>query len=108
MVDNLVLAMEARKLGIDKDPVVQRALHDVQERALVSAFLEKEVGPQITDAAVKARFDKDIGRHPPVQEGHARHILVDDEATAKKIIADLKKGSNFAALSKQYSKDSAA
>ncbi len=36
---------------------------------------------------------------------HARHILVGDEATAKKIIAELKKGGDFAALSKQYSKD---
>jgi peptidyl-prolyl cis-trans isomerase C len=108
MVDTLVLAMEARKLGIDKDPIVQRTLHEVQERALVSAFLEKEVGPQITDAAVRARFDKDVGSQPPAQEVHARHILVDDEAIAKKIIAELKKGSNFAALSKQYSKDSAA
>jgi len=108
MVDTQVLAVEARKQGLDKDPTVQRTLHEVMERALVSAFLEKQVGPQITDAAVKARFDKDIGTQPAVQEVHARHILVDDEATAKKIIADLKKGGDFAALSKQYSKDSAA
>jgi peptidyl-prolyl cis-trans isomerase C len=108
MVDTQVLAIEARKQGLDKDPAVQRTLHEVMERALVSAFLEKKVGPQITDAAVKARFDKDIGSQPAIQEVHARHILVDDEATAKKIIADLKKGGDFAALSKQYSKDSAA
>jgi peptidyl-prolyl cis-trans isomerase C len=108
MVDTQVLAIEARKQGVDKDPIIQRTLHVVMERALVSAYLEKEVGPQITDAAIKARFDKDIGSHAPVQEVHARHILVDDEATAKKIIADLKKGGDFAALSKQYSKDSAA
>jgi peptidyl-prolyl cis-trans isomerase C len=108
LVDTHVLAQEARKIGVDKDPAVQRTLHDVRERALVSAFLEKEVGPQITDAAVKARFDKDIGGQPPLQEVHARHILVDDEATAKKIIAELKKGGDFAALSKQYSKDAAA
>ena len=31
-------------------------------------------------------------------EVHARHILVGDEATAKKIIAELKKGGDFAAL----------
>jgi peptidyl-prolyl cis-trans isomerase C len=108
MVDTQVLAVEARKQGLDQDPVVQRTLHEVMERALVSAFLEKRVGPQITDAAVKARFDKDVGSQPALQEVHARHILVDDEATAKKIIADLKKGADFAALSKQYSKDSAA
>lgn len=108
MIDTQVLATEARKQGLEKDPAIQRTLHEVMERALVSAFLEKEVGPQITDAAVKARFDKDVGSQPPVQEVHARHILVDDEATAKKIIAELKKGADFATLSKQYSKDSAA
>lgn len=108
MVDTHVLALEARKEGVDKDPAVQRTLHDVQERALVSAFLEQQIGPRITDAAVKARFDKNIGDQPPVTEVHARHILVDDEATAKKIIAELKKGGDFAALSKQYSKDAAA
>ena len=57
---------------------------------------------------MKERFDKEIATKPPVQEVHARHILVDDEATAKKIIAELKKGGDFAALSKQYSKDAAA
>jgi peptidyl-prolyl cis-trans isomerase C len=108
MVDTQVLAVEARKQGFDKDPTVQRTLQVVMERALVSAYLEKEVGPQITDAAIKARFDKEVGNQAPVQEVHARHILVDDEATAKKIIADLKKGGDFAALSKQYSKDAAA
>jgi len=108
LVDSHVLAVEARKKGIDKDPNVLRILKEVQERALVSALLEKEVGPHVTDAAVKERFDKEIGGQPPLQEVHARHILVDDEATAKKIIAELKKGGDFAALSKQYSKDAAA
>jgi peptidyl-prolyl cis-trans isomerase C len=108
MVDTQVLALEARKQGIDKDTAVQRALREVQERALVSAYLEKAVGPRITDAAVKARFDQETSAQPPATEVHARHILVDDEATAKKIITDLKKGGDFAALSKQYSKDAAA
>jgi peptidyl-prolyl cis-trans isomerase C len=108
MIDAQVLAQEARKQGIDKDAAIQHTLREVQERALVSAFLEKEVGPKIADAAVKARFDQETGSQPPAKEVHARHILVDDEATAKKIIGDLKKGGDFAALSKQYSKDSAA
>ena len=108
MVDTRVLAAEAHKEGADKDPAIQRTLHEIEERTLVSAYLEKQVGPQITDAAVKERFDKEIGNRQPTQEVHARHILVDDEPTAKKVIAELKKGSDFAALSKQYSKDSAA
>jgi len=108
MIDTVVLAQDARKRGVDKDPIVERTLREVQERALVSAFLEKEVGPKIAEAAVKARFDQETVSQPPATEVHARHILVEDDATAKKVIAELKKGGDFAALSKQYSKDAAA
>ncbi len=108
MVDTRVLAAEARKAGIDKDPAVLRALRETEERALVSVILEREVGPKVTESAVRARFDQDLASQPPAAEIHARHILVEDEATAKKIIADLKKGGDFAVLSKQYSKDAAA
>ena len=108
MVDTRVLAAEARKAGIDKDPAVLRAVRETEERALVSLILEREIGPRVNDAAVRARFDQELASQPPPAEIHARHILVDDEAAAKKIIADLKKGGDFAALSKQYSKDAAA
>ena len=108
MVDTRLLAARARKSGLTQDPGVKRALRDAEERTLVTAILEREVGPQVTDTAVRARFDKDLAGQPPASEIHARHILVDDEATAKKIIAELKKGADFAALSKQYSKDAAA
>ena len=108
LVDSHLLAAEARKQGFDKDPAVQKLMRDMEDRALVSSMLEKQVGPHVTDAALKERFDKEVGSKPPEQEVHARHILVDDEATAKKVIAELKKGGDFAALSKQYSKDAAA
>src|SRR3954465_1367631 len=60
MVDTRLLALEAHRIGLDKDPAVQKVLRDVQERALVSTMLERQVGPQITDAALKERFDKDL------------------------------------------------
>ena len=107
-VDTRLMASVARKMGLDKDPVVVKALHENEERTLASAMLEKEVGPKITDAALKARFDQEGAGKAGTTELHARHILVDDEAVAKKIIAELKKGADFAALSKQYNKDKAA
>jgi peptidyl-prolyl cis-trans isomerase C len=50
----------------------------------------------------------DIASKPGEDEVHARDILVNDETTAKKIIAELNKGADFATLTKQYSKDSSA
>src|SRR5208282_5327703 len=64
--------------------------------------------PQVSDDALKALYDQQYAGKTGDVEVHARHILVGDEATAKKIIADLKKGGDFAALSKQYSKDPGA
>jgi peptidyl-prolyl cis-trans isomerase C len=108
MIDGLALVAEAKRTGLDKDPAVQRQVTMAEDRALETAVLHKVIGPQVTEAAVRARYDATVAGKPGEEEVHARHILVSDEATAKKIIADLDKGGDFAALSKQYSKDPGA
>ena len=105
LIDGRALVAEARKSGLDKDPTVQRQVAAAEDRALQTAMLSKEVGPSVTDEAVHARYDQDIAGKPGEEEVHARHILVESEAEAKKIIAQLKGGGDFAALAKQYSKD---
>ncbi|MDR3538012.1 MAG: peptidylprolyl isomerase [Acetobacteraceae bacterium] len=108
LVDGRALVAEARKTGLDKDPAVQRQVQAAEDQALQTALLHKQVGPLVSEDAVRARYEKDIAGKPGIGEVHARHILVPDEATAKQIIAELKKGGDFGALSKQYSKDPGA
>jgi peptidyl-prolyl cis-trans isomerase C len=108
LIDAQALLAEAKKTGLDKDPDVQRTMQMAEDRALESSLLNKVVRPQVTDDAVKAHYEQQYAGKPGDAEVHARHILVGDEATAKKIIAELKKGGDFAALSKQYSKDPSA
>jgi peptidyl-prolyl cis-trans isomerase C len=108
LVDAQALVVEAKKTGLDKDPDVQRTIKLTEDRALASALLNKVVRPQVSEEALKARYDEQYAGKTGETEVHARHILVPDEATAKKIIGDLKKGGDFAALSKQYSKDPGA
>jgi peptidyl-prolyl cis-trans isomerase C len=105
LIDGRALVAEARKTGLDKDPTVQRQVTEAADRALQTAVLSKEVGPTVTEEAIRARYDHDVAGKPGEEEVHAKHILVDSEAEAKKIIADLKGGADFAALAKQYSKD---
>ena len=105
LIDGRALVAEARKSGLDKDPAVQRQVEAAEDRALQTAVLNKEVGPAVTDDAVRGRYDQEIAGKPGEEEVHARHILVDNEAEAKKIIGRLKGGGDFAALAKQYSKD---
>ncbi len=40
-----------------------------------------------------------------VEQVHVAHILLDNQADANKVLAELKAGKDFAALAKQYSKD---
>ena len=105
LIDGRALVTEAHKSGIDKEPDVQRQVTAAEDRALQTAVLSKEIGPTVSEDAVRARYDQEIAGKPGEEEVHARHILVDDEATAKKIIGELKGGADFAALAKQYSKD---
>ena len=105
MIDGRVLSIEARKAGLQNDPAVQRQIEAASERVLQTAMLGKVIGPLLTDDALRARYQRDVANKPGEDEVHARHILVDNEDLAKKIIADLKKGGDFAALAKEYSKD---
>jgi peptidyl-prolyl cis-trans isomerase C len=105
MVDQGALAAEARKQGLDKDPTVARSMQMAADRALQNALLRKEITPQISDAAVKAKYQQDYANKPGEEEVHARHILVASEDEAKKIIAQLQKGDDFAALAKAHSTD---
>jgi peptidyl-prolyl cis-trans isomerase C len=108
LIDRQAVAVMARKQGLDKDPAVRRQMARAQDEALQSALFHREVGPLVTDQAVRARYDREIAGKPGLDEVHARHILVASEADAVAIIAELKKGGDFAAIAKARSSDPGA
>jgi len=108
MIDRRALAVQARKSGLEKQDDVRRAMEAAADRALQTAYVSREIGPLVTEAAIRAKYDAEIAGKSGVEDVHARHILVADEATAKKIIEELKKGGDFAELAKKYSSDSGA
>ena len=104
-IDRIAVADLARKQGLDKNPEVAHAMARAADQALQNAMLAQEVNPQITEAAVHARYEKDIAGKTGVEEVHAEHILVPTEALATKLIAELNKGADFATLAKKNSTD---
>ena len=108
LIDARALSIEARKKGLDQDPDIRRQVDAATQRAFEAAVLQREVGPALSEAALRARYDRDIAGKPGIEEVHARHILVDNEALAVTIIAELGKGGDFAALSTKHSKDPGA
>jgi foldase protein PrsA len=80
---------------------------DVQNILRQQLIIEQAVGPQVkvSDADIKAYFDKNHATLDKPEQVRTRHILVADEKTADTIEAKLKAGGNFADLAKQYSTD---
>jgi peptidyl-prolyl cis-trans isomerase C len=105
MVNMQLLAEQARKDGVDKQPDVaaelQLSSNSILAQSVVETYLKKH---QPSDADMKAAYDAKVKAMDPHQY-KARHILVKDQATAKDIIAQLNKGANFAALAKKDSMD---
>lgn len=58
----------------------------------------------VSDAQLRAEYDKLVAQLAR-KEYSARHILVENEADARKILEDLKKGKAFTAIAKEVSKD---
>ncbi len=103
---NLVgLADKAVADGLDKDPEFQRRVAFLQQRALHGEMVEKEVVGKITDDELRARYDKEIAAQPPVNEVHARHILVKTKEEAEKIIKELDGGADFQKLANEHTSD---
>jgi peptidyl-prolyl cis-trans isomerase C len=107
-IDRNALVAYARSKGIDKDTAVQHAMQIAANQVLADELMRREVAPQLTEAAIRARYDQTVANKPGEEEVHARHILVANEVDAVKIIAELKKGADFAAIAKSRSTDPGA
>ncbi len=99
-----LLAQEAKKKGLDKQPAVVTQADLARQAIYVRAFIQEYVKSHpISDEVLKADYDK-VKAQLGGSEYKARHILVDKEDDAKAIIAKLKGGAKFEELAKQ-SKD---
>jgi peptidyl-prolyl cis-trans isomerase C len=96
-------AGEAKKLGDTDD--FKRRLAYARNKLLMEQLLQTESKAAITPEAMKKVYDEAIGQVKKEQEVRARHILVETEDEAKAVLAELKKGADFAELAKQKSKD---
>ncbi len=96
---------QANKQKLKDDPQVKAAFKDAETRILQQAFLAKQVDKDISEDAIKARYEEMKKTMPPKEEVKARHILVDSEDLAKAVIADLKSGVSFEDEAKAKTKD---
>ncbi len=107
--DQLVLreifAQEAEKRGIGATKEFRAQMELARQSLLIRELFEdhKRKNP-VTDAAAQVEYDK-FKAQASGTEYRARHILVEEEAEAKSLIAQIKGGASFEELAKKHSKD---
>ncbi len=86
-----LLSQEAKRLGLENDPEVQRTVQQVMIRLMVKNDLEKELFPSsIEEAVLKAEYEKEIDKYHRPAQVRASQIVLKTRPQAEKLLADLK------------------
>ena len=105
LVNNEVVVQEANKAGLTKKADVQVQLEMARQEVIVNNFVNDWISKHpVSDAEIQTEYER-AKTQAGSTEYKARHILVETEDEAKKIIADLKKGGKFDDLAKASSRD---
>jgi peptidyl-prolyl cis-trans isomerase C len=105
LINRELVAQAALRAGTAKKQEVQVQLDMARQEVLVGAYLSDYMRThQVSDADVQKEYERALAQTGST-EYRARHILVDNEEEAKKLIAELKKGGKFEELAKRSSKD---
>lgn len=105
LIEIRLLSAKARAGGADQKDEFKKQLAFIADRMLHQSLIDSEVAGKITDADIRARYDKEIAERPAENEVKARHILVKTEEEAKKLIADLDGGAEFEKLAAEHTTD---
>jgi peptidyl-prolyl cis-trans isomerase C len=103
MIDQTIVANAARKEGYHKRPDVQRRLATASQGVLNDVYISEKIKAAVSDAKVKDQYQKSIALEAKTEEVRARHILMKTKAEAMAVIADIKRGADFAAVAKAKS-----
>lgn len=104
-VNAKIVLQEAEKSKIRDTKEYKEQVKLAQDDLARKLYMEKAALAKVSDSEVKKLYDQYKSEFKSVKEVKAKHILVDDEAKAKEIIAKIKKGEKFDELAKQHSKD---
>jgi peptidyl-prolyl cis-trans isomerase C len=103
LVDMTLMSQAARDRGYADKPDVQARLESIRRAVLAQAMVQgMDLQNSVTDEELQAAYDEQY-KAKAEKEYKARHILVEDEETARKLIGQLNEGADFAELAREHS-----
>lgn len=110
VVSFMLFAEAAKAKDIDKEPAIKTRLDYAQTEWLAREYFRRQMAifPPPSEADMKAYFKDHAQEFKPPEEIKARHILLQTEADANKVLAEVKAGKDFEDLARKNSIDPAA
>jgi peptidyl-prolyl cis-trans isomerase C len=111
LITREILAQEAVKKGLDKDPQLQTQVDMAKQEFLIRAYFDDFVKTAgVTEDEMKAEYERVKAQQTgdgDRKEYQARHLLIKNEKQAKAALAQINKaqGKNFAQVAKAKSED---
>lgn len=105
VIDQKLLAAEAVKRKLDKDPAAQKRLAAARERVLSDLLVEGVVEKAVSEDAIKQLYQEQVKLSHQSEELRARQIVVAGQPEAAGIRKALAGGASFEALAMQRSTD---
>lgn len=107
VIDQKLLAAEARKRKLDKDPAAQRRLAAAQDRVLGDMLVESAVSDAVTENNIRGLYEEQQKLARRSMEIRARQIVLASAAEAEQVKKLLAAGAAFEALAMERSRDAA-
>lgn len=105
VIDQKLLAAEAVKRKLDREPVAQRRLAAARDRILGDMLIEGVVSEAVTENAIRALHAEQLRLARRSEEIRARQIVVATEPEAQALLKQLGDGGSFEALAMERSLD---
>ena len=107
LIDLKLAAKKAEADKLDQSPEFAKKLAYYRDKLAMEELLGSVAKAATTEEAERKAYDEAAKAEPPQEEIHARHILLPTEEDAKKALARVKGGEDFAKVADELSKDKA-
>jgi peptidyl-prolyl cis-trans isomerase C len=107
LIDQKLMAQEARARKLDADPAAARRLEMARERILGNLLVENIVAQEVNEETIEKMYAEQVALLQSNDEVSIAHILVETEADAQTVARKLAKGASFESLVLEFSRDTA-
>lgn len=107
VIDQKLLAAEATRRKLDKDPVAERRLAAARDRVLGDMLVERTVADAVTEDNIKGLYEEQQKLARASVEIRARQIVLATAADVEQVRKLLAAGASFEALAMERSRDAA-